>query len=699
MSRLTRLLLALGLALLPVWSAVAQSMPETAALQLEPVDSGMSTSFVMHSRPFVLPDHLTPAFDFDAVSSEPVSEDAARAQLERFLSLRNLPQDRIAQIVAQFSETAIVQVIPAPNLRAALLMLSDWTPYQVSIDAILDGANESGLPFETVDFRPLEFGAAVATLQVAYSTGQPRLLVSDRYQNESPQQLIPVLVHESMHDGVDNSFEEEIVASLLDSLTYAEVLALDPDAANAGTELGAYNNVQLFALMNSIGRRGAGYVGIETSFDGDVYLGPGLENFDADSIWAGIASDPWYSQLPRGGSQGGAVLQALLGRFPLSSSLVTPDRFSEEAIAAIDEGIGLILTPRKVRALAIDLQLMLTAGPIIAYESGDLSPSADQLAARPFLPSDLSLFDLRSMHPSPEPFDTEFSRAALRESLLRSGLSAGSTNAAVAAFDNPDLIARVPDPTLRSGLLILRRNERWASMLESAIDGANEAGAPVRIEFRELPDAVPAQWEGNGWGGAPVVWVNAMLNGERPELLATAIAEGLLLESSNQSTAQAVIAAALSTVLWADLLTADPTLSDTGTWGTIGRNRDLLALLNSQPFDPGNPDAAAIGLRLSTGDNGDVLPGLLRDTSSFLDYVHTSPRISTPNSPSSPAAPPALTEFLRRAGIEHATPSQSVQIDDALLDQVDLQFANIFPASVAAKAASALGLTLSSSNT
>ncbi len=131
---------------------------------------------------------------------------------------------------------------------------------------------------------------------------------------------MPVLVHESMHDGVDNSYEEEIIASLLDSLTYAEVLTIDPAAANTGTELAAYNNVQLFALMNSIGRRGAGFVGVETSFDGDVYLGAGLENFDADSIRAGIASDPWYAQLPRGGSQGGAVLAALLGRFPESAN-------------------------------------------------------------------------------------------------------------------------------------------------------------------------------------------------------------------------------------------------------------------------------------------------------------------------------------------------------------------------------------------
>ncbi len=253
---------------------------------------------MMRARPFVLPDHLTPAFDFEAITTDPVTPEEARADLERVLHLRNLPSERIDAIVSPVRRSGHRHGrFRLPNLRAALLMLSDWDPYQVTIDAILDGTNESGHPFEAVDFRPLEFGAAVATLQVAYSTGAPRLLLSDRYKNESPQQLIPVLVHESMHDGVDNSYEEEIIASLLDSLAYAEVLSLDPAAAHAGTELTAYNNVQLFALMNSIGRRGAGYVGVETSLDGDVYIGAGLENFDADSIRAGIASDPWYAQL------------------------------------------------------------------------------------------------------------------------------------------------------------------------------------------------------------------------------------------------------------------------------------------------------------------------------------------------------------------------------------------------------------------
>ena len=689
---MARWILALLLLLATVAPLGAQQRYETAGLLLQPVDATMSTAWVMHHRPFVLPDHLNLAFDFDAVTTDPVTDDEARADLERFLGLRHLQRDRIDDALARFEDPALQQIIPAANLRAALLMLTDWDPYQATIEAILDGKNESGHPYDLVDFRPLDFGSAVATLQIAYSTGSPRLLVSDRYRNELPEQLISVLVHESMHDGIDNSFEEEVIASLLDCLAYAEVLSIDHRAATTGTELAAYNNIQLFALMNSIGRRGAGYTGIETSFDGDVYFGAGLENFDADSIRAGIASDLWYSQLPRTGSQGGAVLSALLGRFPESATLVSLDRFSSEAIEVIDRGIGLVLTPRKTHALAIDLQLSLVAGELDPDLPGDALPSPDTFTDRPFVPADPSLFDLRSMTPAPVPLDVEFARAALRESLVRSGLASSEVSATLAEFDDPATIELVPDPTLRAGLLMLRRDQRWDSILASILSGANSTGMPVHVAYRNLSNAVPAEWDDRGGKNAPAIWIHSLLIGERPELLASAIVEGALLESSRRCVSQAIAAAALSSVLWANFITDDRSLVDAHTWGTITRNRDLLALLNSQPFDPGAPAATSVGLRLGV-TGGDVLPGLTMNAASFVDYVRASPRLATPAPPDSEQAPASLSEFLRHTGVVRSSDLPE-QIDDDLLAQIDLQFDRILPAGEAVDAATMLGLTI-----
>ena len=84
------------------------------------------------------------------------------------------------------------------------------------------------------------------------------------------------------------------------------------------------------------------------------------------------------------------------------------------------------------------------------------------MSDRPYLPTDSSIFDLRSMHPTAAPLNEEFSRAALREALTRSGTPAAEISAAITAFDDPGVRELVSDPTLRAGLLLLRRGERWA---------------------------------------------------------------------------------------------------------------------------------------------------------------------------------------------------------------------------------------------
>ena len=96
MNRATRLRPTLLLALCHSPGRGAATASETDGLMLQPVDVEMSTAYVMRHRPFVLPDHLTPAFDFDAVSTDAdFTDDEARVALQRFLELRNLP-DRVS---------------------------------------------------------------------------------------------------------------------------------------------------------------------------------------------------------------------------------------------------------------------------------------------------------------------------------------------------------------------------------------------------------------------------------------------------------------------------------------------------------------------------------------------------------------------------------------------------------------------------
>ena len=341
----------------------------------------------------------------------------------------------------------------------------------------------------------------------------PGLLVSDRYRNETPQQLIPVLVHESMHDGIDNSFEEEIIASLLDSLTYAEVLSIDPDAANTGTELAAYNNVQLFALMNSIGRRGAGYVGVETSLDGDVYVGPGLETFDADSIRAGIASDPWYAQLPRGGSHGRRGAGGAAGTFSGERGVGRRPIAFRRKRCCHRSGYRPRPDPTKSARAGDRPAASLTTGDGDPIEPGDLQPSIDLLPSPSFLPADPSLFDLRSMRPTARAAGHRIRARGPAGIALRAGRTTTVISAAMARVRRPapsQLVARSrPSSRVCSCCPAI---QRWAPILASALEASNDSGAPVRIAFRDLPFAVPAIWESAGWGGSPVVWINSMLH-------------------------------------------------------------------------------------------------------------------------------------------------------------------------------------------
>ncbi|MEZ4529683.1 MAG: hypothetical protein R2855_01525 [Thermomicrobiales bacterium] len=53
----------------------------------------------------------------------------------------------------------------------------------------------------------------------------------------------------------------------------------------------------------------------------------------------------------------------------------------------------------------------------------------------------------------------------------------------------------MPDLSCAPGLLMLSSLTGMASLLDSALVGANGGGAPVRIAYRALPARVPAVWE------------------------------------------------------------------------------------------------------------------------------------------------------------------------------------------------------------
>ncbi|HKG26702.1 MAG TPA: hypothetical protein VKB09_13705, partial [Thermomicrobiales bacterium] len=260
-------------------------------LTIAPIDPSLSADKIMRSRPFVLDAGAEAAFPREATPTQPLTEDEGRERLRRFLGLRELDATAIDEATASYDSRKVKRIVPSPTLRASLLMLTDWNPYQATIDAVLGGENPSGVPFREVVFDNIGFAGAIATLFDDPRDGRHSLIVDSGYEADTPEQLIPVIVHESLHGGGENSAEEEIIANILDTICYSEVLNVDLEAAYQGTDLAFFNNLELLALLNSTGRGGAGQVGIATSTLGDVFLGSYFGDYDYESIRYVVEAD------------------------------------------------------------------------------------------------------------------------------------------------------------------------------------------------------------------------------------------------------------------------------------------------------------------------------------------------------------------------------------------------------------------------
>jgi hypothetical protein len=664
-------------------------------LLLAPVDDSRSPTAVLRSRPFVLPLYPSPLFTIGPENSEPWNDREAREALASFLELRHAAPDATKMALELFDRGSVKQVVPAPTLRAALLMLLDWKPYDAVIQSILFGANATSRPFTSVSFASLGAEGAVATLKMEVGRNGIAMLVSDEYVGESPQQLVPVIVHESLHGEFSNSYEEELAANILDTIAYADVLLVDPESARAGTELSVFNNIQLYALLNSSGRGGGGNVGIATSPAGDVYVGHGLDRLDADSIRSGISMDPFYNQLPRGGSTAQETTAAIVGRFPGSDRLSEPLRYSESMLAVIDEGLPSILTPRRARTLAQTLELNLTSS-VREFEASSLSANELSLVDRPFLPEDPSLFDLNRIGRLRRPLTEDDAREALAAALRRNNVPASSISDALVLVQAPEIVDLVSDPQLRAALLIIDQLEPWNLLSSTVLDRNNSNPMRVQIAFGDLEAAAPAVWDQSD--GQPVIRVNSMLEGERPEILAAAVAEGALLEGTSPSEDQAVAAAAISTALYINLVERDPDIVTDRTWGTVSRNRDALALLNSGQWSASSPsrNADSIGFLLAAGSAMDILPGVYIDASSFSAYILASPRTERAESNPPSNAPQSIVALLKFAGVAQDKAS-AMLVDEDLLNELDRHMDAFLPAPVATFVAQILDLRTTTS--
>lgn len=609
---------------------------ELDGIAILPLDPATTSAQILAARPFVVPGDTCPVFCIAAPDDAvPLDESAARARLSRFLIARDAPVDVQAATLERFDAPETIAIVSDPTLRASLLMLSGWSPYDAVVAAVLDGENQSGLPFADVSFQAFD-SPAIAFLG-GTADGLYALRVNRDFAAEAPETLANVVIHETLHDPYANSYEEEVIANILDGVAYAEILLVRPELAATGTTLTVYNNYALLALLNSSGGAGPTRLGVATSRFGDVWLGPELGGSDASSLRDAIADDNVYADLPRGGTPGGPVLTALLDPFPEASRRGPDPEFDEATLDAIDADIGRVISPPDAVSLARTLRLSLAVPPTeVPFESISPLPSDPEalLAARPFIPRDVAHFD--PTLPAVDrltPRSEASARTELASVLTSLGTAPADRLAILDRFDD-DLGARIASPSLRAAAALL---------------GALPAGAPVAAALIESPrgsalaegpDVVVFAPRPHGTSFAIVpadaasfrIEINERLAGESLDLLASTLLESILSlpvdGTERASEDQAVLAAAVSALTYAELLIASPDLAEEPSWATARQHRAILALLNSSPVpaeDETDGPNGSLGLLNPAQGVADVLPNLYPDPRSFEADVLTRP--------------------------------------------------------------------------
>ena len=130
---------------------------ELAGLTTKLIKSGDDAGATMRQRPFIIgetavqttlgkglpdqPSKFKPTIKPDATID---TEEGGRAALVAFLTLRGVDKKTIDGALKRYDDRATKRIIPAPRLRATVLMLSGWDPYESTISAILDGKNPTG---------------------------------------------------------------------------------------------------------------------------------------------------------------------------------------------------------------------------------------------------------------------------------------------------------------------------------------------------------------------------------------------------------------------------------------------------------------------------------------------------------------------------------------------------------------------------
>jgi hypothetical protein len=217
--------------------------------------------FTMACRAFRPTDFTRYTPDIFASSPNPTDASTSKGEtqvrsdflgfLAKKVTLGLITQAKMDSALARFDDQNVKNVIPPPELRAALLSLVG-TFAEGAIASWLDGANVTGKPYTIVTFQtPTNPDVPVAETSARPSDGRLRTVFQPKFAGEPFQVLSGWVAHEALHQDNTFSLQEEIVATTFGDLVIGQQCVVDPAFMKTGTTLVNQTNDQMLALINS----------------------------------------------------------------------------------------------------------------------------------------------------------------------------------------------------------------------------------------------------------------------------------------------------------------------------------------------------------------------------------------------------------------------------------------------------------------
>ncbi len=250
--------------------------------------------------------------------------------------------------------------------------------------------------------------------------------------------------------------------------------------------------------------------------------------------------------------------------------------------------LGMAASSKVVFSQSDVMECLRSQAGITVEEAMQTMTAEEILRHRPFVPTDIELFnpsvypDGSEMQPAGGEEPTEAEVFAMLRNYLESEFPQDiqAQREAIALFTNPDAIAKIPNPSLRAGMVALR-----GTLAEPAIDmilhGTMANGDPM-VEIVQFNDDLPANVYGMVTYIDPMtIEINGFGRAENPFMFTRTLAHEPLHSDSFNGVYEEGILAALDTLVYLEQLARHPELATMGTQFARFHNANALARLNS----------------------------------------------------------------------------------------------------------------------